>query len=343
MEVKIRNTVLSITEDEKNLLRMTASKDSAKAAEYRAAFAQVVEGAWKSAVLEPDTLGGIFDKNILPPGADAKYPLDFYGPGQQGLYKAFVIPKEGAIPDQTVEGDEIYVPTYKVGNSISWSLDYARDARWDIIARAIEVFNEGFIMKMNDDGWHTVLAAATSNAVQSDSAAAAGVFTTRLLVNLQTAIKRLTGGRNSVVTDLYLSPEALGDIRALSAFTVDNSDDAVMRVDPETVKQVIFQSGDQYPALFGVKLHELQELGVGQEYQTYLTGTLGASLAGGGDNEFCVALDLKHRDSFVMPVREDMSMFDDPSLHKKARAGIYGWAEIGFCAIDSRRALLGSM
>lgn len=324
---------LTVTPEQRKLLRATASANMAESLEHRAALAAILEGAWKAGVLEPDTLDGIFDKITLEAGSDAKFPLDLYAPAIQGRYIGFVVPREGAIPDRIVEGDEIYVPTYKVANSISWSLDYARDARWDIIARALNVFANGFTQKLNDDGWHVVLKAAVANTVVTDSAASSGVFTKKLFTDLLVGIKRLTGGRNSVVTDIFLSPEALGDIRN---FTSTNVDDL-------TLRNLLVQPGLECPQMFGVKLHELQELGSKQEYQTYLTGTLSASLGGSGDNEFCVALDLKNRDSFVMPIREEMKMFDDPNLHRSARAGVYGWMEVGFAALDTRRALLGSL
>jgi hypothetical protein len=44
-----------------------------------------------------------------------------------------------------------------------------------------------------------------------------------------------------------------------------------------------------------------------------------------------------------MPVREEMQMFDDPTLHRSAKAGVYGWMEIGFAALDTRRAVLGQL
>ncbi len=94
--------------------------------------------------------------------------------------------------------------------------------------------------------------------------------------------------------------------------------------------------------IYGVNIHEIQELGASQEYQTYLATTLSISM-GASDLEFVVGLDLSNRDSFVMPVREEMKMFDDPALHRQARAGVYGWMEIGFAALDSRRAILGSL
>jgi hypothetical protein len=343
MKKSVSQTLLTqITDEDRELLRMTASPNRKVAGQHRRAMAQVVEGAWRAGVLEPDLLDNIFEQVPLPPGGDAKIPLDFYSPGNEGQYVAFLMPKEGGIPQQSIEGDELYLRTYKIAHAIDWSLDYARDARWDVVARAIEAYTNGFIRRINDDGWHTVLHNASLNTVQTDANATSGVLSLTLVTTLQTAIKRLTSGRNSRVTDLYVSPEGLADIRNLAAFQVTSvaSANRDVVIDDESIRRLILSPEDTVPTLFGVRIHELQELGVSQEYETYLTSTLGATHA--GKAEFCVALDLANRDSFVMPVRENMSMFDDPTLHRFGRAGVYGWMEIGFAAIDTRRALLGA-
>lgn len=327
MELKVNGCEMNLTEDERDLLKVCAGEDD-HSIKQRSALAAVMEKAWKAGVLEPDLLGTIFTRIDLPAGVEAKFPLDFYSPDNEGSYNAFVVPKEGAIPDRAVEGDELRVPTYKIANAISWGLDYARDARWDVIARAIEVFTNGFVRKMNDDGWHCILKAAAQNTTVSDSAASSGAFTRKLVTELQTGFKRLTGNRNGVCTDIFLSPEAIADIRN---YTYQEVDDVTQR---ELIKGAV-------PNLYGVRLHELQELGRLQEYDNYLGQTVGASL-GTGDHEFVVALDLSHRDQFVMPVRETMKMFDDPTLHRSMKMGVYGWLELGFAALDTRRALLGS-
>src|SRR5690606_35897180 len=146
-----------------------------------------------------------------------------------------------------------------------------------------------------------------------------GVFTKRLLLNMMTAIKRRDGGRNSRLTDVYVSPEAIQDIRNFSNAEIDE----VSR------RELVTRGEDQVPMLYGVRLHEMQEFGVGQEYETYLTATLKKS-HGAGKEEFVVGFDLLHRDSCVMPVREELQVFDVPTLHRSAKAGVYGWLELGF-------------
>jgi hypothetical protein len=333
MEFQTKGAVIKVDEAKRQLLKATAN-ETEDGVKHRQALAQVMSDAWRAGVLEPDLLGTIFSRIDLEGGIDAKFPLDFYSPGLEGAYKAFVVPAQGQIPDKVIVGDEIRVPTYKVANAISWGLDYARDARWDVISRAIDVFTNGFTQKLNDDGWHVILKAASesSASVISDSAAASGAFTKSLLLNLMVGIKRQTGGRNAKVTDVYLSPEAINDIR--------NFTDSV--VDQTTLRDLITSGEDSIPTLFGVRLHEPQELGYAQEYQNYLLNTIGASVAA-SDEEFVVALDQRNRDSFVMPIRQNMEMFDDKFLHRSGKQGVYGWLELGFAALDTRRAVLGSL
>src|SRR5690606_30193139 len=154
MDIKINGQIITIDESQKELLRATASSDDQVAGEHRKVIAQVMADAWKAGVLEPDLLGTIFTKHVLGPGVEPKFPFDFYGPENEDAYEAIVMPKHGRIPERVIEGDEARITTYKIVNSISWPLDYARDARWDVVARAIEVFTNGFTRKINDDGWH---------------------------------------------------------------------------------------------------------------------------------------------------------------------------------------------
>ena len=94
--------------------------------------------------------------------------------------------------------------------------------------------------------------------------------------------------------------------------------------------------------VFGINLHDLDELGEGQQYQLFYSNVLSASLPA-TDVELVVGLDLTKRDSFIMPVRQEVQIFEDDTLHRQKRAGFYGWAEQGFAVLDNRRVLLGSL
>ena len=301
-------------------------------------FAKALELPIRQGILNGDILDGIFEPITLSQSATPEFPLDFLAPGTEKDFVAYTVPNHGYIPERHVEGDYVMVPTYDIGASIDYLLKYARDARWDVVGRAMEVLESSFVKKMNDDGWHTLLAAGVDrNIVVYDSDAAAGQFTKRLVSLMKTVMRRNGGGNSAsnnrgLLTDLYVSPEAMEDIRNWGVDQVD-----------EITRREIYTAGDgTLNRIFGVNLHDLDVLGEGQEYQLFYSSALTGSLPS-GDSEIVVGLDLRKRDSFIMPIREQVQIFEDESLHRQKRAGFYGWAEQGFAVLDNRRVLLGSL
>jgi len=340
----MRRKIVKPTADQIELLRRTGSSDKAESLQALHALGQALQVPLRSALLNGDVLGGIFAPEILDPSATAEYPLDFYQTAQENDYVAYMIPSEGALPLRNIVGDAVTVSTYEVGNAIDWPLKYSRTARWDIVARAMEVLEAGFVKKMNTDGWRVIIAAGAGRTDYAggaplvyDSSATAGQFTKRLVSLMKTTMTRLAGGNTATqtrgtLTDLYISPEALEDIREWDRDEVD-----------DLTRREIFTAADEggpMARIYGVNLHPLTELGVGQEFQTYFD-TLGVSM-GTSDEEIVIGLDLSHGDSFVMPVKQSLEIYEDDDLHRRRRAGFYGWQEHGFAALDGRRVLLGS-
>lgn len=323
-----------------DLLRRSGSTQREEALAATSEFAKALELPLRKGLLSGDILGNIFEAIQLAPGAAPEFPLDFLAPGTEKDFVAYTIPNHGYIPQRHIESDYVMVPTYDIANAIDWLLKYARDARWDIVGRAMEVLENGFVKKMNDDGWHTLLAAGVDrNIVVYDSDAGAGQFTKRLVSLMKTVMRRNGGGNSTSVnraqlTDLYVSPEAIEDIRNWGLDQVD-----------QFTRREIYIANDGAGALtriFGVNLHALDELGEGQEYQLYYSNVLAGGLPA-GDVEIVVGLDQSKRDSFIMPVRESVQIFEDEALHRQKRAGFYGWAEQGFAVLDNRRVILGSL
>ena len=322
-----------------DLVKRSGSVDRVEALDAQRELAVALEQPLRKGVLVGDVLGGIFEKMPMEPGAAAEFPLDLLSPGTESEHVAYTNPGHGRIPERAVEGDYVMVPTYTVASSIDYLLRYAREARWDVVGRAMQVLEAGFTKKMNDDGWHTLLAAGVDrNILVYDGDAANGQFTKRLISLLKTVMRRNAGGNTGSIsrgamTDLYCSPEAIEDIRNWGIDQVD-----------EVTRREIYNSSDDGAPLtrvFGVNLHDIDELGEGQEYQLFYSNQLGGSL-NGSDPELVVGLDLSANDSFIMPVKQDVQIFEDDALHRQQRAGFYGWAEIGFAVLDNRRILLGS-
>ena len=317
------------------VLRTSGSMKKEEALNATAEFAKALELPLRQGVLSGDILNGIFEPIQLQVNATPEFPLDFIAPGSEKDYVAYTIPNHGYIPQRNVEGDYVMVPVYDIGASIDWNLKYARDARWDVIGRAMEVFQAQFVKKLNDDGWHTLLASAVDrNIVVVDSDANPGQFTKRLVSLGKTVVRRNGGGNTTSInrgklTDFFVSPEAIEDIRNWNVDQVD-----------EFTRRDIFLSEDGVlTRIFGVNLHDIDELGEGQEYQLYSLNQLGVTLPA-NKVELMLGLDLRRRDSFVMPIREQVQVFEDDTLHRQKRGGIYGWAEQGFAALDNRRVIL---
>ena len=78
----------------------------------------------------------------------------------------------------------------------------------------------------------------------------------------------------------------------------------VDQVDEVTRREIYTAADGSVNRIFGVNLHDLDELGDGQEYQLFYENTLSATMPTGHTTELVVGLDLRKRDSFIMPVRE---------------------------------------
>ncbi len=321
-----------------DLLMRSGSPNREVALAANAEFAKALELPLRQGLLSGDILDGIFEPIKLAQSATPEFPLDFLAPGTEKDFVAYTLPNHGYIPERHVEGDYVMVPTYDIGSSIDYLLKYARDARWDVVGRAMEALEGSFVKKMNDDGWHTLLAAGVDrNIVVFDSDASASQFTKRLVSLMKTFMRRNGGGNSTsanrgMLTDLFVSPEAMEDIRNWGIDQID-----------EITRREIYTAADgSLNRVFGVNLHDLDELGVGQEYQAFFTTSLAASMPG-SDTEVVVGLDMRKRDSFIMPIRQEVQIFEDDTLHRQKRAGFYGWAELGFAVLDNRRVIIGSL
>ena len=285
------------------LLKNSGDSDIQVAQAAQREFAKALELPLRKGVLVGNVLGDIFETINVEPGATTEFPLDLIAPGLEGEHVAYTNPGHGRIPERSVEGDYVMIPTYSITSSIDYLLRYAREARWDIVARAMQVLEAGFVKKMNDDGWHTLLAAGVDrNILVYDADATAGQFSKRLVSLMQTVMRRNSGGNAASVgrgrlTDLYVSPEALEDVRNWGLDQVD-----------EVTRREIYtaaEGGAPITRIFGVNLHDMDELGEGQEYQDFFTSELSGAVQG-SDTELVVGLDQSSNDSFVMPVKAQL-------------------------------------
>ena len=342
------DNALNLDENElglvKALLRETANPNTEIASAAMHKLAKAVELPLRKGFFIGDTVGNIYMREDIEPGTAPKYPLDFVGPSGERDFAAFLVADEGAIPDRLVKGSEVTVDTFQLANAISWKLQYARDARWPMVERALKVFRDGFVMKVNDLGWRVILKAIGNRLDNEFSSVTGGAFTLGLLSDMQLKMKRGIEFARNELTDLYVSSEVMKDIRD---FSTETSIDFLTR--REIFQAVPRPDGNGgeiiVPTIYGVNVHELKQLGIGKDYNTEFDSLKGSQLSGfaASTDEVVVGLDLtaEGRQQFMMPVRRDLEMFEDPTLHRAQKAGVYGWMDLAFAILDDRRVLAG--
>jgi len=187
------------------LLRDSGStnQDVAHAAQQELAVALTTP--LRKGVLSGDIVSPIFEKDPLEAGASTEYPLDLIAPGTEGEHVAYTNPGNGRIPERHVEGDYVMINTFGITSSIDFLLKYAREAKWGVVARAMQALEASFVKKTNDDGWHTLLSAAVDrNVLVYDGDAAEGQFTKRLISLMKTVMRRNGGGNSVTATEDFL-------------------------------------------------------------------------------------------------------------------------------------------
>ena len=342
------DNALQLSEEElglvKALLRETANPNHDIAAAAMQKLAKAVELPLRKGFFIGDTVGNIYLREDIEQGTAPKYPLDFVGPSGERDFAAFLVSDEGAIPDRLVKGKEVTVDTFQLANAISWKLQYARDARWPMVERALKVFRDGFVMKVNDIGWRVIMS-AIGNRVDNEHATITGTaFTLGLLSDMQLKMKRGIEFARNELTDMYVSSEVQKDIRDFATST--SIDFLTRREIFQAVPRPDGNGGEVIiPTIYGVSIHELKQLGIGKDYNTDFDTFKGAQFTNfdSGADEVVVGLDLtpEGRQQFVMPVRRDLEMFEDPTLHRQQKAGVYGWMDLAFAILDDRRVMAG--
>lgn len=321
------------------LIKAAADDNPAVRHDAQWKLAKAIETPLRKGVLFGDVVRNLFQ--AMPQGAgQVEWPLDILSPGREDEFVAYTSPGVGYIAERKVEGDFVTVPTYEISNSIQWNLRFARDANWPVVARALELLEGGLVKKINDDGWHVLLTAAYDrNVLVYDPDASAGQFTKRLISLMKTIMVRNGGGnstsvRQAVLTDVFLSPESIEDVRN---WNLDQVDDLTRRE-----IYVASDDGSVLTRVFGVNLNPLHEFGQGQEYQNFYQSNLGGSLQA-SDVELVIGVDMRNKDSFIMPVREEPKVFPDSvNLHRRGEDGYYARGEFGFAVLDNRRIMAGS-
>ena len=317
------------------LIRASASDDVVEAAKARALLFKAMAEPIKKGVMEgPGLYTKIFSQLNTGGETSVRYTAHFLQPGMESEYVAYTVPECGTIPYRTVHSNDIYVQTYSVANSIDACQDYIQRARMDVVSELMQVYQDGFIQKLNRDGNNALMAAAVGrNIVVQDTAADPGVFTFDLVSKAKTKMARAGGGNQTSVNGYRLT-DALISLEAMEALRNVSVDELTLRRGEMAQDEGVIMN------LFGVNFHEVFELGQNQRLNDFAV-KIGHNFSD-DDVELALGLDLTPRNkrNYVMPVSSPLVTREDPLLDRMGRWGVYGRMGVGFGVLDDRNVIL---
>jgi len=353
MKLKLKNTPEQV-----ELIKAMGSRDANVAREATQAFAAFIGPVVSKVLMQAGTASAVYSDLAYDEDDNPSIPLDLWVGEGEGYTTVWSQNVAGGLPTSNVEGfSELKVATYRLDSAVSMLKRYVRRGRLDVVSKAVERMTNEVLVKQERNAWAVVLRAlaeAQSNGADHIERITGGALTLGGLNSLITLVKRINtsyaGGTTDSsygLTDLFVSPEIKGDIRAFAYNAVTNGNTDL----PAGVREEIYRNAGAQE-IYGIAIHELVEFGVGKKYNTlfnsFYGGTEGGSplnfneASGADGDEILVGLDLS-KDAFVRPVARNSetggtftALPDDQFVTRADKVGFYGSLEEGRVCLDGR-------
>jgi len=348
MKLKLKNTPEQV-----ELIKAMASREGSVAREAQEAFAAFIGPVVNKVLMEAATSSAVYTDLAYDEDDSPSIPLDLFQGEGEGLVSVWSQNVAGGLPTSTVEGlSELKVSTYRLDSAVSFLKRYARRGRLDVASKAIERMTNEVLIKQERNAWAVVLKALADSGNTVAQGGSPETFTLAKLNTLVKNVKRInksySGGSTTSsygLTDLFVSPETMQDIRAFAynpvGGTVGSGLTNVGETDlPAGVREEIYRGGGSQE-IYGISLHELIELGPNQKYNQLFDAFYSGTFPG-ATSDIVIGLDLT-KDSFVRPIARNAdsgstftAMPDDQFVARSEKIGFYGSLEEGRVCIDSR-------
>lgn len=348
MKLKLKNTPEQV-----ELIKAMGGRDVTVAREAQEAFAAFIGPVVNKVLLEAATSSAVYTDLPYDEDDSPSIPLDLFQGEGEGLVSVWSQNVAGGLPTSTVEGlSELKVSTYRLDSAVSFLKRYARRARLDVASKAVERMANEVLVKQERNAWAVVLKALADSGNTTGVGSSGETFSLAKLNTLVKNVKRLNksyanGTTTSAygLTDIFVSPETMSDIRAFAYNPVGGTVGTAVTTNaggtdlPAGIREEIYRGGGAQE-IYGITIHELVELGPDQKYTKLFNEFYGSSFADSDD--LVVGLDLT-KDAFVRPVARNSesggtftAMPDDQFVARSEKIGFYGSLEEGRVCIDSR-------
>ena len=365
---------LKRTPEQLELIKAMASKNRSVAYEAQVALAQFIGPVIAEVINNAPVLSNLFTSLQFNSEDNPSIPLDlYYDVTDEDYVQVYSNSVAGGLPQNQVVPtvSELKVATYSLDTAVSFDRRYAAKSRMDVVSKTFTRMAQEILLKQERTSANLIMGAvaqATTNGKDHVFRATTdGSFLLDDFNNMITRAKRINtawnkgtpeGGRRGI-TDIMVSPEAVKALREMSynpinTKTVGTGNDLAA---PESLRESVYNAGGGLPDFYGISIMEVNELGVGQKFNTIFDTIAGATSyskadgTGGGvfdsaADEILLGLD-RGRDSLVKAIavdEENGSEFqltaDDQYSIRQNKIGWFGGLEEGRMVLDNR-ALAG--
>jgi len=324
------------------------------------AFAEFIRPAVQQVLNAKATSGAVyrdleFSKNDRP-----TIPLDTFLGTKENHVRIWSQSVAGGLPTNLIQGlGEYTFSTYRLDSAVSFYEQYIKNANLPVLTAGIDRMINEIVVKQERNAWGPLLAALAGNG-QVYSSKVAGQFLLEDLNTLFTKIDRIytsyVGGTPEGVTpqgltDLFVSPEIIGQIRAFAynpmntrgGYLSNGTESGGAVPLPESVREQIYRGGGLV-SIYDVSIHKLIELGKGQKYNTIFDNFYSGSPSfNGATQEIVIGFDLS-RDVFLRPVITDddysngqvVVQADDQFYKRSEKIGFFSRVVEGRAILDNR-------
>lgn len=348
--------------DQIELVKAMGSKDLAKAAEAQQAMAAFMQPIMSEVIDTAPGISNIFRKEVYNADDSPSIPVDLFSDiTDEDVIKVYSQSVPGGLPSNTVtpSASEMKVATYHLDSAVNFDKKYAAKSRLDVVAKAFARLGQEVMLKQDRTSANLVLGTlgdnASTNLISSGTTSLAiGDFNALVVLAKRVNASWNKGtpvGKVGGVTDLWMSPERMADLRRMAYnpintvgannITAINSSGVITA--PDSIRQQLFNGGG-LSEFYGFALHEINELGKAQRYSKIFNQVYSTFSATADD--LVLALDLSG-DGLIRYVAADGDsnsevslQVDDQFVSRSRKIGYYFDLEEGRVVLD-RRVIFG--
>jgi len=339
MKLQLKNTPEQV-----ELIKAMGSRNQTVSREAQEAFAAFIGPVIQKVLQVAGTASSIYSDAPFNQDDSASYPLDlYYNENNTGYISVWSQHVAGGLPTSTDVSaiEEMKIATYRLDSALSYFKRYARQARLDIVSKALERMAQEVLIKQERNAWAVILRALAEAKTSTSTAVATGHiipahsednFMLHDLNKLMTLNRRINeawaGGTpeaaySNGITDLYVSPEIKEQVRSFAYNPLNSAGPNIpnlaasnLQADgialPDGMRADIYRSAGMQE-IYGVNIVELLELGSGKKYNKLFDefsplgnfapdGVAGTAAAfAEGDDEILVGVD-NSRGAFIRAV-----------------------------------------